>query len=155
MTSLALLYYTQLRYSSRSPPSIRTTDEVTSGCFLVSLILSLISAAVSGITHSGVLSTLAIQRKQKRVSAESSVSTGQQRLETLQKAITEVQSHDDALFWFVCFLCPSLVSANMGTMIFVWSEHALGVAIAVTIALVYGIVQAGRVVSGLAKAAMA
>ena len=70
----------------------------------------------------------------------------------LQGALLEVQSHDDALYWFVCFLCPSLVALLMGVMIYVWSERALGVAVAVSVALVYGLVQAARVVMALAKA---
>ena len=152
MTCLLLLYYTELKYSSRSPPSTKPTDEVTSGFLLVSLILALISAAVSGITHSGVLSTLATQRKQKRTSAASNAN---ERYDTLKNALSEVQSHDDALFWFVCFLCPAIVSMIMGVMIFVWTEHALAVAVAVSVALVYGVLQAGRVVAVLAKAAIA
>ena len=76
------------------------------------------------------------------------------RSQALKKAIDEVQSHDDALFWFVCFVCPSLMTMIMGIMIFVWTDHALGVAIALSVALFYSVVQASRVVMNLAAAAM-
>ena len=150
LVGMVLVSYTNTRITSREPPASKVTDDVVFACIFISILLALITSTVSGITHSGVLVNIASRKRWSALGVEGL----QSRLQTLKKAIDEVQSHDDALYWFVCFLCPSLISMIMGMMIFVWTDHSLGVAIALSVALFYSVVQTSRVVMNLAAAAI-
>lgn len=150
VVGLILCIYVNNRINVRNPANNKVTDDVVFACIYISILLALVTSTVSGITHSGVLVYIA---SRKRRSTSGAIEDAVGRQQTLQAAIDEIQSHDDALYWFVCFICPSLITMVMAMMIFVWTDHALGVAISLSVALFYCVVQVSRVVMHLAVAA--
>ena len=72
--------------------------------------------------------------------------------EVIAKALDELDSSNDSLFWLIYFVCPAAAAMCGGIVALAWKEHTLRVAIVVTVGLSYCIVQVSRVVGSLAKA---
>ena len=117
----------------------RTTDHVIYACLYVSICLALIPAALCVITHSGLLQALASKTTlgTSRNGTERQSVNDDVRCNLIRDAIARARSYDDSLFWVAWFVFPSVVTLITSLTLLVWSDHAKGVATAMTAVLVY------------------
>jgi hypothetical protein len=130
------------------------TDQVIYACFYLAAILALIPSALSWFTHGGMLQALArmmASGKQSSATREAGHNAGNRR-ETTRKAIIELSSFDDSLFWLVNFIVPAVASMLTGITVLVWTEHGTNVAAVITGGLAYCALRVFLLIVNLANA---